>query len=86
MFYRIIYGMLGVAAGIFLTVKAHSVVDNTGRIDWAERFFGGAGTYTFIRVLGIFLSVFFFLYAVGLLGTVYLGIVHFIYSIFGMAS
>ena len=85
MFKQIIYGLLGIIGSLILTVKAHKIVDNTGRIQWAERVLGGAGTYTFVRLLGIFLSLFFFLYMFGLVGIVYKEIVDFIYSLFGIA-
>lgn len=83
---QIIYGLLGIIGSLMLTIKAHKIVDNTGRIEWAERFFGGAGTYTFVRLLGIFLALFFFFYMFGLVGIVYKEIVNFIYNLFGTAG
>ena len=75
MFKQILYGLLGIAIGFVMTLKAHKIVDSTGRISWAENLFGPTGTYTFIRLLGIFFIFFFFLYMFGLVGVVYQSIV-----------
>lgn len=83
---RIIYGLLGMTAGVFITLKSHKIVDFTGRIAWAEKTFGGAGTYTFIRFVGIAFIAIFFLYMVGLAGIVYREIIDFIYGILGAAG
>lgn len=80
---RIIYGLIGIVFGLVVTLKTHEIVNITGRIAWAEKTFGGAGTYSFIRMLGVFLIFFFFLYTVGLVGIVYAEIIGFLYNILG---
>lgn len=83
MYEQIFYGILGIMAGFVFLLKAHKFVDFSGRINWAENFFGGAGTYTFIRILGIVIIFVSFLYMVGLAGTIYLLVVKFLYKILG---
>jgi len=83
---QILYGILGIAFGALLTIKANWFVDTFGRISWAERHFGSAGTYGFVRLLGVILSVIFFFYAIGMLGPVYLAIIKFLSTVFGTAA
>ncbi|HDS11548.1 MAG TPA: hypothetical protein ENN77_01440 [Candidatus Wirthbacteria bacterium] len=50
----------------FLIVKYNvQIVRTFGRISWAERKLGPAGTYTFYKLLGILLSVGSFLFFTG---------------------
>ena len=83
MIQQIVYGVIGMIFGLVVTLKTHEIVNITGRIRWAEKTFGGAGTYSFMRALGVFLIFFFFLYMIGMVGVVYKEIVDFLSSILG---
>jgi len=80
---QIIYGSLGVAFGFILVLKAHSLVDEVGRNNWAEMHLGAGGTYTLVRLIGGFLMFIFFAYMVGMLGPIYLTVVDFFYALIG---
>ncbi len=62
LFWRIILGLIFVVVGFFMVYKTVMFQNITGRIAWAEEKFGGGGTNTFLKLLGvlvIFLGVFF---------------------------
>lgn len=40
-------------AGLLFVLKTDAVVGITGRVNWAERNLGGAGTHTFYKLLGV---------------------------------
>ena len=42
-----------------------------GRIDWAEQVFGGAGTHTFYKLVGLFFIVIALLHLFGALGPLF---------------
>jgi hypothetical protein len=66
---QIIIGIIGIAFGFVLLWKNVYIVDHlTGRNAWAEKTFGGAGTYTLIKLLGILMIFLFLLYGTGLIG------------------
>ena len=64
---KIITGLFGIAFGIFVLIHFKNVKDFFGDIAWAERHFGSGGTYTLIKLIGIGISVFSFLYMTGTL-------------------
>jgi hypothetical protein len=55
---RIIFGLVGIAIGFVLMIKARKLVETvTGPLGFAERYFGGGGTYNFYRFLGLVIMV-----------------------------
>lgn len=80
MFQQILIGLLGIAVGIALVAYARKIIEFTGTSATAERYLGSGGSYTALRLFGIFLTIVFFLYMTGLLDRIVLGIVH---AIFG---
>ncbi|PID70630.1 hypothetical protein CSB37_00915 [bacterium DOLZORAL124_38_8] len=52
-----IFPLLGIPLGILITVKAEIIVQNIGDIDWCERYIGSGGTYTFVKLFGIGVSM-----------------------------
>jgi hypothetical protein len=68
-----------IPAGILMIVYAEKVGSFTGEISFGEKIFGGGGTYTLIKVVGLLLSVFAFMWIVGGLdGFVYGGLKKFV--------
>ena len=55
---RIIFSLVGIGIGFLLVVKARKIVETvTGPLLFAERYFGGGGTYNFYRFLGLTVMV-----------------------------
>ena len=42
-----------IPVGIVIVVKAIAIGDFIGEIDWCERYIGSGGTYTFIKLFGL---------------------------------
>lgn len=78
MFGRILTGLIGVPLGILMVVKAHYIVNNIvgGTFDWAERYLGSTGTYTFFRLLGLAITVLSFLIMIGAANWIYDAFAH----------
>ena len=69
---RIIFGIIGIPVGIALMVYAHKVVDGfTGPIPFAEKYLGGGGSYSFLRLLGAFISILSMLIMFGVANFIY---------------
>lgn len=51
--------------GILMIVYTKKVVDFTGHFDFAERWFVSGGTYTFIKLLGLAMSILAFMWMTG---------------------
>jgi len=64
---QIIYGIIGMAIGVVFVVYARKLVENFGTIATAEQKLGYGGTYTVLRILGIFIFVVSLLYMTGFL-------------------
>lgn len=43
--------------GLVITVKSEVIVNNIGDIDWCEHYIGSGGTYTFVKLFGIGISI-----------------------------
>jgi hypothetical protein len=57
-FGKIVFGLVGISGGMALIVYARYIVENiTGPIAPAERYLGGAGTYSFFRILGMIMII-----------------------------
>jgi small-conductance mechanosensitive channel len=75
MFSQIFFGIIGIALGFVIIWKSIYIVDHlTGRNAWAERTFGGAGTYTLVKLLGILIMFISLFYAAGFLQKIILGV------------
>lgn len=71
---QIIIGIIGIAIGIFCVIKARDIVQWFGTSATIERRLGPGGTYTFLRILGVFLIFTFILFMFGWLQQVIVGI------------
>jgi hypothetical protein len=71
---RIIIGTLGVVIGIAFVIYARDLVRWFGTNATMEKYLGVGGTYTGLRLLGLFTALVFFLYLTGFLNTVILAI------------
>lgn len=54
-----------IPVGIAMIVYARNIVEYIGEIDFAERFFLQGGTYTFVKLFGLGLSILSFMWAMG---------------------
>jgi len=80
---QIIIGLLGIALGFVIVWQNRYIVDHlTGRNAWAERTFGGAGTYTLIKLIGILVMFVSLTYLTGMLERVTKAIIFFIFGAF----
>ncbi len=51
---KIIFGLIGVPIGVVIIVYTRYIVEQiTGPIGFAERYLGSAGTYLFVRIVGV---------------------------------
>ncbi len=57
-----------IPAGILMIIYSDRVVHFTGDIPFAERWIGGGGTYTFIKLLGLAITLLSFMWIAGGLG------------------
>lgn len=71
---QIITGIIGIAIGIFCVIKARDIVQWFGTSATIEQRLGPGGTYTFLRILGVFLVFTFILYMFGWLQQVIVSI------------
>ncbi len=60
-----IIALLLIPGGILMMVYAEKVVDFTGKFDFAERWFVSGGTYTFVKLMGLAMTILSFMYLVG---------------------
>jgi len=49
---RFIVFIICILVGLVFLMKTDNIIKWTGRISFAEKYFGAAGTYAFLRVLG----------------------------------
>ncbi|NCP67657.1 hypothetical protein GW756_05305 [bacterium] len=54
-----------IVGGILMIVYTKPVVDFTGRFDFAERWFLSGGTYTFVKLMGLAISILSFMWLTG---------------------
>ena len=72
--------IIGVAVGVLVVMYHRWLVKIVGTNSWAERTFGGGGTYTMYQLLGVFIVIITVLYVTGGLEKVFgaiLGLVGF---------
>jgi hypothetical protein len=71
---QILVGIIGIVVGIVLVIYSRKLVEWFGTMATAERYLGYGGTYTALRIIGIFLVIIFLLYMTGFLSTALRGI------------
>ncbi len=54
---HIIYGILGVVAGILYIKYSPQITHASGSFGWAEKYLGSGGTYTMHKLIGVLLIV-----------------------------
>lgn len=54
---RYLMSLVMLAVGVLFIWKTDGVVGTFGRVGWAEQHLGGAGTYTFYKILGTLLII-----------------------------
>jgi len=74
MLQQILIGIIGMAIGILMVVYARKIIENIGTSATAERYLGGGGSSTALRIRGILMTFIFFLYMIGFLERVVIGI------------
>ena len=57
--------IIGIPVGFLMLRYYRKIVDNIGTIGFAEKYLGAGGTYTFIRLVAIFIIIFSFVYPLG---------------------
>lgn len=67
---RLMVGIIGMAVGILSIIYARKLVRWFGTMRTAEEKLGTGGTYTAVRIIGVFITTVSFLYMTGLLATV----------------
>jgi hypothetical protein len=83
MFKQIFFGIIGIALGFIIIWQNRYIVDHlTGRNPWAERTFGGAGTYTLIKMIGVLIMFLSLFYATGMLERIFTSIWKLIFGSF----
>ncbi len=76
MILRLIFGPLGIVLGFLIVSKSEWLLENFGRVDFAEKYLGlQGGTRLFYKLLGILIMVIAFLYLTGFLGEIVLSII-----------
>lgn len=54
-----------IPAGILMVIYTEKIVDFTGDIEFAEKMFLSGGTYTFVKLLGVAITILSFMWIVG---------------------
>ncbi len=69
-----VLGIIFMALGVFMTVKADWFLQNFGKSNWAEEHLGGDGSRTMYKILGIILFFGSIMAMTGSLGNILLSI------------
>ena len=64
---RVLVLIFGVGLGYVLIRYNAKMKEIVGSLDWVDKYLGAGGTYLFLKLVGLLLIVFSFLYAVGTL-------------------
>lgn len=67
---QIMVGIIGMIVGVLSIIYARKLVRWFGTMATAEEKLGAGGTYTAVRLIGVFVTIVSFLYMTGLLATV----------------
>jgi hypothetical protein len=65
MFAKIFWSVLLIGAGLGFIVYTEPIKRFTGSFDFAEKWFGSGGTYTFLKIVGLILMIGTFLWITG---------------------
>ncbi len=68
---RYFVSIIMLLVGFVFVWKTDFVVNTVGHFSWAERHLGGAGTFTFYKLLGVGLLLFGMLLITGIAGTAF---------------
>ncbi len=70
---RFFWSLIGIIIGILILRYTYVLANAFGKIDWAEKYFGGGlgGTYFFYKLLGILLVILSALYMFGILDNLF---------------
>jgi len=71
---RLIISILLFGLAILMLVKNKKFVDFFGKNSWAEKHFGGGGTYTLFKIIALLLIFFTLLYLTGMLNSFFTSI------------
>ncbi|MSU76317.1 hypothetical protein EXS54_02515 [Patescibacteria group bacterium] len=77
---KILVFLILLGFGILFIAKTDGVVGMTGRIGWAERHLGGAGTYTFYKLLGLACLIIGFMLITGIFDRMFGGALGFLFG------
>lgn len=67
---KFVYGFLIIGVGVLLIMKTEWLVENFGRIDWAEQHLGTeGGTRIFYKIMGVIIIIMSFLAMMGVFNT-----------------
>ncbi len=64
---QVLQGLIGMTLGFLIIIYRPQIKDFTGSIDFAEKYLGAGGTWTFLLLLGIFLFILSLMWATGTL-------------------
>jgi hypothetical protein len=64
---RILAGVLGLPIGVLIIFYRFQLKQFTGDMDFAEKYLGAGGTYTFFIILGALVFILSLMYALGTL-------------------
>jgi len=67
---QILVGIIGIPLGVLMLKYNKQIKDFVGDIGWAEKHIGSGGTYFFLKIISLLISVLSFLYMVGTLQSV----------------
>jgi ABC-type lipoprotein release transport system permease subunit len=77
MFGKIVFGLIGVPLGVVIIMYTRYIVEQiTGPMRFAERYLGSAGTYTFVRFVGVLIFIVSLLVMFGFADWIYEGILN----------
>ena len=66
--------------GTLILMNTEPIVNTTGRVGWAERHLGGAGTFALYKIIGVIIIVIGMLVATGLFDLAFGGIIRFLFG------
>jgi len=64
---KIIVSIILISCGLLLVWKTEPIKRFTGSFDFAEKYLGSGGTYTFLKLCGIIVMIFTFMWLTGTL-------------------
>lgn len=68
------FGILVIAAGVFMVIKTEWFLENFGHSSWAEEKLGGGGTRLMYKIIGLVLIIGSLLAVTGALGEIMLSV------------